>query len=243
MSTSPKRLAVLASAALAFAGLTVLAPPAQAAGSRPRHQRGLRRRRWRRCDLQRRLRRAVQPDRQPGSTWTACTSTTARRPAPRAARRSRSPVRVPSRRATTSIQMSNTGAVRAPRCRRPTPARPASAWPQPGGRSSCSTSSTAITTTATWPASTASSTWSARPRPTSFETAAATAAATATQSLQRTRAPTPTTTAPSSRSLPPTPESTFAGGGGAPSRAPSPRSRATASSRPTPAINVTVRVS
>ena len=33
MSTSPKRLAVLASAAMAFAGLTVLAPPAQAAST------------------------------------------------------------------------------------------------------------------------------------------------------------------------------------------------------------------
>ena len=35
MSTSPKRLAALASAALAVAGITVLAPPAQAAAGPP----------------------------------------------------------------------------------------------------------------------------------------------------------------------------------------------------------------
>ena len=48
MSTSPKRLAALASAALAVAGITVLAPTAaqaNPAGTGPRHQRGLRRRR------------------------------------------------------------------------------------------------------------------------------------------------------------------------------------------------------
>ena len=65
MSTSPKRLAALASAALAVAGITILAPPAQAAAGH-----GLvisevyGRRRQQRRHVQRRLRRAVQPHRQ-----------------------------------------------------------------------------------------------------------------------------------------------------------------------------------
>ena len=213
MSTSPKRLAVLASAALAFAGLTVLAPPAQAASHRSGDQRGLRRRRWHRCHLQRRLRRAGQPDRRPDQRrW-------ALHPLPVGDRRiGRHAVRThrfgAGQRALPDPDEQHGG-----RRRRAAVARHRAGRLQHGRRRGAGV-----------PARQQHPDHDQRQHgrrrrhrrhgrldhgSTSFETAAATAPP-RRPSRCSAPPPTPTTTAPSSPSRTPTPENTFAGGGDAP---------------------------